>query len=169
MQIDYSINDLNELDRVAMLIKGIDQISAAEAERMMDEMCLQQPFFLSVLLGYRFDTSPGEFNELITIFLLIWAYFRQCENIKTHKLTQAYFEDVQLRHLQMLKYAEQESNEEDRQFVFKSNLDRLKSKVLYAVVHMRIIESVEFYKMKSEDKGLILIGIKSLVECFETI
>jgi hypothetical protein len=55
MQVDYSLNDLNELDRLELLIERIDHIIAAEAELMMDEMCLQQPFFLSVLLGYRFE------------------------------------------------------------------------------------------------------------------
>jgi len=50
-----------------------------------------------------------------------------------------------------------------------SDLQNLKSKSLLAAIFYRFQNRQVLRKMAFENKGIILIGIKSFIECFETI
>jgi hypothetical protein len=64
--------DFNEVSIVAELVNKIDAIDADYVNKISDEIFHMQPFFLTVLLGYRFDTTPIELEEIMRIFFLIW-------------------------------------------------------------------------------------------------
>ena len=53
--------------------------------------------------------------------------------------------------------------------IYASDLSNLKSKALYAAVVKRYNEREVLLKMDVRKRGLILIGIKSFIECFDTI
>jgi hypothetical protein len=71
-----------------------------------DEIFRRQPFFLTVLLGYRLDVSSEELEEIMKIFFLIWEYFRPNQQVQSKKVKQKQFEKIMNRNLQMLKYME---------------------------------------------------------------
>ena len=56
------------------------------------------------------------------VYFLIWEYFRSDQNVQTRKVKLAYFEKIQNRNIQMLKYSEGESSQNDKLKVFSPDL-----------------------------------------------
>lgn len=166
--MDISKNDLKEVTELAKLQHKIDSIDAEYVNLTSDEIFQKQPFFLSVLLGYRFDTTTQELEEIIRIYFLIWEYFRQNASVQTKKVTEEYFETIQNKYIEMLQYAEGERNEVRMQ-IYASDLDNLKSKALLVAVLLRYNTKDALLKMDETKRGIVLIGIKSFIKCFETI
>lgn len=164
----FTPQDFNEVTELACLLTKIDNLDTGCIHVLSDEIFQQQPFFLSVLLGYRLDTSPEEFEEIIKIYFLIWEYFKQNKNLPTKKITEAYFEKTQNRHIQMVHYAEGEREQNEILKIYSNDLQNLKSKALLAAVFLRFNNRPVLTKMDENKKGIILVGIKSFLECFET-
>jgi hypothetical protein len=165
--IKFTQNDFDEINKVAKLLKKIDHIDAAYADTVSDEIFQRQPFFLSVLMGYQFDVSMEELDEIIKIYILIWEYFSSNPNVQKKQVTQAYFERIQTRNIEMLKYSEGEPTEEEKRKVYSHDLQKLKSKSLWTAILFRCDDRPVLKKMDIETKGMILIGMKSFIECFE--
>jgi len=162
-------NDYNETTELAALIYRIDNIDAEYVNKTSDEIFKQQPFFLNVLIGFRLDTSPEELEEFMKIFFLIWEYFRQNKNVQIKQVSVSFFERIQNRNIQMLQYVEGEHGENAGMKIYGNDLQNLKSKALFTAVLFRYNNRPVLLKMDDNKKGIILIGIKSFIECFETI
>ena len=162
-------NDFNETTELAGLLKRIDNIDAEYINKLSDEIFIRQPFFLTVLLGYRLDVSPEELEEIMKIYFLIWEYFKSNKNVQSKKVTETHFEKVQDRNIKLLKYTEGEPEQTDKLNVYSFDLAYLKSKSLLTAVLYRYNNRPVLVKMNQESKGIIFLGIKSFIECFETI
>ena len=167
--MDITQNDLNEVTVLTEIVKKIDHINAEYVNKISDEIFQRQPFFLTVLLGYRHDTTPIELEEIMKIYFLIWEYLKPNNNVQTKKVTEAYFEKVQHKNIEMFQYAEGEPGHSEKMQVYSSDLDNLRSKALLAVVLFRFNDRQVLLKMNEVKRGSILIGIKSFINCFETI
>lgn len=165
----FTQNDFTETGILAESIKKIDQIDSDYVNSISDEIFRCQPFFLSVLLGHRVDVSMEELDEIIKIYFLVWEFFRLKPNIQTKKLTESNFNKILNRNIQMLKYSEGESEEKDKIEIFSYDLQNLKSKSLMSSVFFRFNERPTLMNMEIQKKGSIMIGIKSFIECFDTI
>ncbi|NLO69872.1 MAG: hypothetical protein GX102_02755 [Porphyromonadaceae bacterium] len=161
--------DFKEAIELADFQVKIDNIDEGYVNEISDEIFKQQPFFLTVLLGYRLDTSPEELEEIMKIYFLIWEYFKQYKNLPTKKVTEAHFEKIQNRNIQMLQYIEGEPEQNDKLKIYSDDLQNLKSKALLAAVLFRYNHKPVLLKMDEYKRGIIFVGIKSFVECFETI
>lgn len=166
-KLTFTAKDYSETTELAGLIGKIDAIDAQYVNRVSDEIFKEQPFFLTVLLGYRVDVSEQELEEIMKIYFLIWEYFRSNQNLRKSKVTQTQFEEVQRRNMYMLYYSEGES-EESRDKIYTDELQNLKSKSLWAAVHFRYKNRPVLLNMDQEYKGIILLGILSFILCFET-
>ncbi|WP_417359622.1 hypothetical protein [Galbibacter sp.] len=162
----YTENDYKETAEMAKLIKKIDHINAAYANKVSDQIYKQQPFFLTVLLGYRKDISMVELEDIMKVYFLVWEYFKLNRNLPKEKVTQTKFEKVQHKIMQMLHYSEGES-ETSRDEIYRRELQNLKSKSLWTAVHLRFNNQPALMAMNPENKGLVLIGILSFIQCFE--
>jgi hypothetical protein len=60
----FTQNDYSETTELAALITKIDDIDANYVNVVSEEIFKQQPFFLTVLLGYRFNVLPEELEEI---------------------------------------------------------------------------------------------------------
>lgn len=165
----FSKKDFTETAELSVLLSKIDHIDGEYVSKVSDEIFKKQPFFLSALLGYRFDVSTTELEELMKIYFLIWEYFKPNQNVRNKKVTEALFTKMMKRNIQMLKYSEDEPSEQDKLEVYSADLQNLKSKSLLAAVFFRFYNRPVLIKMEKEKTGTILIGIKSFIECFETI
>lgn len=165
----FTQNDFTETGILAGSIKKIDQIDSDYVSFISDEIFRCQPFFLTVLLGHRIDVSMEELDEIIKIYFLVWEYFRLKPNIQTKKVTEPNFNKILNRNIQMLKYSEGESEEKNKLEIFSYDLQNLKSKSLMSSVFFRFNERPTLKNMEIQKKGSIMIGIKSFIECFETI
>jgi len=167
--MDFTKNDFAEAKQLAKVQIKIDNIDAEYVNLVSDEILKKQPFFLTVLLGYRLDTTPIELEEIIKIYFLIWEYFKTHKKVQTIKVTEDHFETIQLKNIAMLQYCEGELDEVEKIKIYISDLSNLKSKALFTAVLFRYNERPGLLKMDERKKGIILIGIKSFIECFETI
>jgi hypothetical protein len=169
LELKITDQDLNEVKELAGLLVKIDNIDEKYAHEISDEIFKQQPFFLSVLMGYYLDTTPEELEEIMKIYFLIWEYFKQQKSLPTKKVTEAYYEKIQNRNIQMLKYAEGEPKQSEVMKIYSNDLLNLKSKALLTAVLFRFNNRPVLLKMDEKKKGIITFGIKSFIECFETI
>lgn len=154
---------------MAEAIKKIDHIDADYVNTVSDEIYKIQPFFLSVLLGYQYDVSMEELEEIMKIYFLVWEYFRLHPNIQKSQVTEADFSKIQKQNIEMLKYSEGEPSENDKLSLYATDLQHQKSKSLLTAVFFRFNERPILLKMDIEKRGAILIGIKSFIECFEKL
>lgn len=165
----FTQKDYDETGRLAELLKKIDQVDATYADTVSDEIFQRQPFFLSVLLGYQFDVSMEELEEIMKIYFLIWEYFRSNPNFQKKQVSQAFFERIQTKNIGMLKYSEGEPGKLEKRKIYSNDLHKLKSKALWTAILFRCDNRPVLRKMDIETKGMILIGMKSFIECFEAI
>jgi hypothetical protein len=161
-------NDFDEATTVVSLLQKLDSIDAGNVDSISNDIFKKQPFFLSVLLGYQFDVTPQQLEEIMKVYFLIWEYFKGNKNIQKKKVTVQLFEKIQARNISMLKYAENESKNQRTQ-IYEHDLQNLKSKALIGAIFLRFKTCTNLADMDGELKGIILIGIKTFIECFETI
>ena len=167
--MDFAQNDFTEAKDLAKVQIKIDHIDAEYVDVITDEIFQKQPFFLTVLLGYRLDTTLIELEEIMKIYFLIWEYFRNNTKVQTIKVTEDHFEKIQDKNIAMLQYADGELADVEKMKIYSSDLINLKSKALFTAVLFRYNERPVLLKMDERKRAIILIGIKSFIECFETI
>ena len=168
-KIKFTQKDFNETKILAELIKKIDQIDSDYVNSTSDEIFKFQPFFLTVLLGHQPDVSMEELEEIMKIYFLVWEYFKLNPNLQTKQVTESYFNKVQKKNIEMLRYTQDEPKENDILEIYSSDLQNFKSKSLLTAIVLRFNERPTLLKMDIEKKGAIMVGIKSFIECFETI
>jgi hypothetical protein len=103
------------------------------------------------------------------IYFLIWEYFKQNKKIPTKKITESDFEKIQNRNIKMLQYTQGELEPNGTLKIYSNDLQNLKSKALLAAILFNFNNKPVLSKMQTGKKGIILVGIKSFIECFETI
>jgi len=159
--------DLKNVAKVGALSTKIDNLDIDLINSISDEIYQRQPFVMSIILGYRFDVTLQELDEIIKMYFLIWEYFKDKKRVQTKKVTESEFEEIQQRHIDMLFYTEGESDEQVIQQIYHNDFARIKSKVLYADIFLRLHSRPALEKMDEQKRGLLLIGLKSIIECFE--
>lgn len=159
--------DLKDADVVGGIINRVEIADRDFFDSESDVIFKRQPFLISLLLGYQLDFKPNEFEEIGKILFIIWEYFKLRNKIKRKKITETQFERIERRNYHLLKYLEGESEETERLKVIESDMEHLNSKALYAGILLIFNAWDAFIKMDTENKGILLIGLKSLIECFE--
>jgi hypothetical protein len=127
------MNEDRAMSEMAALMNKIDNIGPEYVNTVSAEMFQYQPFFLTVLLGYGTDVSLEELEEITKIYFLSWEYFGKNPGVRVKQVTEKDFEEAQLRHIKMLKYAEGESPS-SRIELYLNNWDYVKSKSLVAML-----------------------------------
>lgn len=69
----------------------------------------------------------------------------------------------------MLKYYEGEQGQKASMELISNDLKNLKSKSLFGGIVFQFFEKASLSEMENEDRGIILVGMKTLIECFEEI
>lgn len=167
--MDFTQRDFDETSKLAGYLKKIDDIDADYVNIISDEIFHKQPFLLTVLIGYRLDTLLEELEEIMKIYFLIWEHFKDNKRVQTKQVTEAHFEKIQQRNIEMLRYAEGEQTPTEKMEIYSSDLQNLQSKALLTAVLFRFNTRPVLRRMDVEKRGIIIVGIKSFIECFETI
>ena len=161
--------DMHEVSAIAKLLKEMDSMEPQYITSTSEQMEQYQPFMLSMLLGYNFDMRTEEVEEIMKIYFLIWEYFKSKKNIKKRELTEFQFEKAQKRNIDFFKYLDGETSEQDFNNTTSLDLGNLQSKALLTGVLLRFDTIPILLNMNGDMKGMVMIGIKSLIECFEEI
>jgi len=164
-----SEKDQVNLNRIVSIVSRIDNNDFSYFNTTTDEINKYQPFLLSMLLGYKIDLTLEEFEEISKIIVLIWELFKENSSIRKTKLTEQQFEKFYKRNIDLMKYLDGEQNEQEICSVTISDLNHLKSKSLLTAIFYRFKNQQPLMAMPWKMKGIVLIGIKSLVESLEEI
>ena len=164
-----SEEDKNESLRVEQLIKKFELMDEEYVNKESDLIFKKQPFLISLLLGYRYDLKDHELEEIMKIIFLIWEFFKSHSQIDKTKISETQFERIQQRNIYMLKYFEGEQGQKASKEFISTDLKNLRSKSLFGGISFQFFEKTSLLEMENEDKGIILVGMKSLIECFEEI
>ncbi|MDA3882164.1 MAG: hypothetical protein PF481_02665 [Bacteroidales bacterium] len=164
-----SKEDKNESLRVVQLIKKIELIDEKYVNKESDLLSKKQPFLISLLLGYRFDLKELELEEILKIIFLIWEFFKNHSQIEQMKISESQFMRIQQKNIHMLKYLEGEQGKNAKMEFISTDLENLKSKSLFTGIIFQFNEKIALLDMNNETRGIILVGLKSLIECFEEI
>jgi hypothetical protein len=167
--MELTPNDRKQHGEIAKLLSLTDNVDEQYLHRATDEIYVYQPFLLSMFLGYRLDTTDAELDEILKIWLLIWEFFREKRNIRTVKLTEQCFEQAQSKNVAFLRYLHEKGSDEVMEECVSNNFKELGSKSLFAVILAKFHTKPALVGMDMEKKGIILVGIKSLVEALEGI
>lgn len=160
-------NDLKEATHLAALQQKIDHIDANYVDATSTEIFQRQPFFLTVLLGYRLDTTPPELEEIMKIYFLIWEYFRPNKQVPTKKVTESDFETVQDKFIQIMQEGNLKQTLQAGTLSMESQ--NLRSKALLTAVLFRYNNEPVLRTMDEAKRGIVLVGIMSFIKCFETV
>lgn len=167
--MNISEKDKQEVKRVSELILKINKIDQHYLELNAEIVSNQQPFLFSLIKGYAQDLSPKEAEEMMKNIFIIWEYFKDSEKIMHKRITEVQFERIHGRNIQFLSYFEGEQGGKDKSNLVSSDLEHLKSKALLTGLMFRFNTQPIFKEIKGGTKGGLLIGMKSLIECFEEI
>jgi hypothetical protein len=69
----------------------------------------------------------------------------------------------------MLQYAEGEPGNHEKMEIYASDIDMIKSKALFAAILFQLNNKPALVQMPENKRGIILIGLKSFIKCFETM
>ena len=167
--MNFTQNDFKETNELAKLLQKIDRIDEEYVNSMSADIFQCQPFFLTVLLGYRFDTSTEELEEIMKVYFLIWEYFKTNKDIRAKKVTKEMFEKVQNKHLQMLQYIKSDLSQQEKMQIYSNEFQKLQSKALLAAILFRYTNRPILAALEDTKKGIILIGSMCFIESFEKL
>ena len=152
---------------VTQALKTIENMDATYINSESAVVAQKQPFLISMLLGYRLDLEEYELEEIMKIIFLTWECFKDSKLVQKNKISEVQFNRLQKQNAYMLKYFEGEKSEQEKQDFITSDLNNLSSKALFAEIVFRFKQRKHLLSIK--EKGIVLIGMKTLVECFEEI
>ena len=162
-------NDFPEINRVSEIVRFVENMDIHYADKESEVIYRKQPFILSLILGYGMDLNKEELGEVIKVLFIIWEYFKVNNRIGTVKVTEEQYERITAKNLHMLKYYEGEPGESEKLAVIEADLFHLNSKTLFAAVIFRFKTNKTLLNLNEETRGIILVGMKTMIECLEEI
>ena len=160
------IEELENSQEVNEMIEKVDAFELEELSNLWAEVIKNQPFLHRFLFSYESDMSLEMLIEFQRIVAMIYLHFKDFPKFKTLKIWDNDYEMEEKRNADFIHYF---SGEDDAGQVNTalSDLMKLKSKGLY----FGIVTKFESYPLLSTidpfDKTIMLLEIKSLIECFE--
>lgn len=80
-----------------------------------------------------------------------------------------FFPETNQQHRNDIVYLEGEPTEKQKSVIIGSDLDPLQSKALLTGIILRFKTNKTLLEIQSEKAGIILIGMKTLIQCMEEI
>jgi len=164
-----SPQDFQQTKQIANIIKYCDKADLKSLEQITDEIYRHQPFLLSLFLGYREDVNQYELDEILRILIIIWLFFRYQPNVKKTRISMKMFDNRQKKNVTFLRYLDGEKSQHSKNQLILDNLGALKSKALFTAVLFKVNEGAALKKLDKNISGIMILGMKSLIECFEQI
>jgi|SRR6185437_4239751 len=169
--ISFSAKEIADTKRLAGIVTYVDkqQNDLAFANRVTDEIYLHQPFLLSTIKGYKMDLSPEPLDALVKLYLILWEYFKDEPNVRKVAITQQQYEKAEGLQIAMLQSLERLASEKQKEMAVTNNLNRIISKALIALMFAEFKERKALNALDPQTKGILLVGLKSFIQCFEDI
>ena len=147
--------------------KRINEASEEEGQRLLDVMVKQQPFVVAYVMAVE-ETLMGEEErgQLILIGLILWKILSE----EKPDLRQITMDDLTTAETTNLKFLEEmEAGSEMDHMAGLQNLMATYNQVplLSAVIEALMADSEEEPELASENIGLALLHLKSVLDCLD--
>jgi len=161
--------DIQETKKIADIIKFVESIDVNYFNTESDIIYVRQPFLISLIMINNNQFNPETFGEIIKAYLIIWEYFKDRKNISKYQICEDQFERILQRNTLMLKYYEGEPTDKSKLAVVSEDLGHLKSKALMTGLFYQFNTNPVLVHMDGKTRGIQIISMKTLIECFEEI
>ena len=147
--------------------KRINEASEEEAQRLLDVMAKQQPFVVAYLLAVEETLmAEDERGRLMLIGLILWEIIFGVNS----GLRQINMDDLEAAEQKNIKFLEElEAGSEMDHMAGLQNLMATYNQVplLSAVIESLMAEDAEEPELASENIGLVLLHLKSVLDCLD--
>jgi len=114
------------------------------------------------------DLSAEELGPLVNLYIAIWEYYKSNANVRAVPITQKTYEMVEDKNMRMLNNFEKMASDGKQDFLV-NDLNKVDSKALLAAVFLQFRENKALRSMNIQTKGMLLIGLKSVIQCFDEL
>ena len=147
--------------------KRINEASEEEAQRLLDLMAKQQPFIVAYLLAVE-ETLMGdnERGQLMLIGLILWEIL-STENSSLRQITMDDLEAAEQVNIEFLEELEAGSEMDHMAGLQNLMTTYNQTPLLSAVIESLMAEDAEEPELASENIGLVLLHLKTVLDCLD--
>lgn len=147
--------------------KRVAGTSLQEVPETIDRMTKEQPLILAYLLAVGHDIFNQDERELLFFLgMVIWQIMSQ-GTTRLPKITEKTIDEVEESNLKMLEYLEGESETGFVESVEGMLENYNQREVLGYVMEALMEEPEEGCLIREENKGLMMIYLKTVLDCFD--
>jgi hypothetical protein len=139
------------------------------ANNITDELFRYQPFILSIIMGYKLDVAMEDLPDVINLYVLIWLFYRDKNNVRKVKITEQQYSKQESRFIATLKKYETTISAAAKNKMIDGDITSFSSKSLYAMLVLECRENKILHRLNRESGGAIYAGYITLIKCFDEI
>ena len=153
-------------DIVEKTWKELGEMSPQKIPELIHLMQKQQPLVLAYLLGVGGDTLNQDERELLLYLgVVVWQIVLQGDT-PLPEITANALEEVEESNMKMLEYLEGESETDFIDTVEKIIDNYCQPEILRYAVEALMEEPEEGCLIRDENKGIMMIYLKTVIDCF---
>ena len=154
-------------DVVERTWKKIAETSPHKAPEIIDRMSKQQPLILTYLMAIGDELFNQDERELFVFLgIVIWQLMSQGET-PLPKVTEEMIDEVEESNFKMLEYLEGESEVDFMETTETMIENYNQQEVLRYVLESIMEEPEEDCEIREENQGLMMIYLKTVIDCFD--
>jgi hypothetical protein len=165
----FTEKDFSDFRFISEIISKLNALDNGYASSESDVIFKHQPFLISLILGYRIDLKQEELEEITILIFLIWEFFKVSKNTLVTKITEMQYQSVVNRNMSLLKHYDNEPVVKQKSDIIIADLKKMRSIALLSTLFHSFETQSALVNMEKETRGIVMIGLKSLIECFEEI
>ena len=147
--------------------KKMSAMSPQEAPKIINQMTNQQPAILAYLMAVGDDILNQDERELLLYLgVVVWQIMSQGNKPLT-QVTDNILDNVNALNIDMLEYLEGESDTDFIDTVVMITTNYNQPEVLKYVVEALMEEREEECMLRDENKGIMMIYLKTVIDCFD--
>ncbi len=133
---------------------------------IIEQITKEQPIVLAYLLGVGGDTLNQDERELLLYLgIVIWQIMLQAES-SLPQVTEEIMDNAETLNMEMLEYLEGEAENDFINTVVMISNNYQQPEVLKYIVEALMEETNEDCVITNENKGIMMIYLKSVIDCF---
>jgi len=152
---------------VEKIWKRMGGMSPQKVPKMINLMSKEQPFVLAYLMATGGNILNQDERELLLYLgIVVWQIMSQ-GNMPLPEITEQTLDEVEDSNMKMLESLEDESDSTFMAAVEKMINNYNQPEVLRYVVEALMEEPEEECLIRDENKGIIMIFLKTIIDCFD--
>lgn len=164
--------DIEETEALKEILQRIDEIEVGGEEPIYTKIYENQPFILSLMMGYEAELDEGnideeQFEAMRDMLFMIYLFFEQKTNIQRAQVTDQAFVDRFQLNIEFIEYLSGEEDPDKQIALSEDDLAKIHYISLYTAIMHIAHDYLSFQKLDDEFKAAVFLEMKTLIECME--